>query len=194
MKSENHGASDRGGGSMPEFVTVGEVLRPQGRHGELKVRPLTTWPARFFDLGAVFVRGAEFCLLHCRLHGSFVYVKLRGIDTIDEAEKLRGAFLQIPSTEVHPLPQDSYYHFQLVGCTVMDDREQVIGRVKEVREHPANDLLVVEQAVPSESQPSGRNSGGAAPELVIPLVKGVIQQVNLQEKTIIVRLQREERC
>ena len=104
------------------MITIGRVVKPQGRKGEVLVQPLSDRPDRFPTLRRVFVPGARgggargrrstACWPH---KGRFV-LKLEGVDSIDEAERLpRASSSASPRTSSTPCPPGSYYHYQLHG-------------------------------------------------------------------------------
>ena len=92
------------------MITIGVVVKPQGRKGEVLVQPLSDRPDRFPSLRRVFVpgpggAGARASRVTDRWphKGRFV-LKLEGVDSIDEAERYRGIELRIGEDEVEALP------------------------------------------------------------------------------------------
>ena len=85
------------------------------------------------------------------------------------AEALAGATLGVRMQDIYPLPQDTYYLFQLVGSEVKGGSGSRIGVVEDVLNLPANDVLVVKTG---------------AGEVLIPVTKNVIRSVDTTNKTI----------
>ncbi len=166
---------------MPIFsdmVTIGVVVKPQGRHGEVAVDPTTDLPARFPGLARAFLPGsgaearpAE--VVSCRSHKGRWVVKLAGVDTIDEAESLRGQELRIPEEDLPALPAGSYYHHQLKGLRVEDEVGGVLGTVDDILEAGSAPVLVVK---------------GPAGETLIPLAEGFLREVDLAGGRLRVRM------
>jgi len=98
-------------------------------------------------------------------------LKLSGVDDRDAAEALRGRDLLVPAADAWPLPPDHFYHYQLVGMTVLDIGGNERGRLVRVYTGPANDFYAV--AVP-----------GRKTEVLLPAVKHVILRVDLAAGTI----------
>lgn len=166
-----------------EYITIGEILKPQGNKGEVKVRPLTDWPDRFTYIQDVFCRmpckDLRKCveIEGCRFYKNFVILKLKGINTIEKAERLRGFFLEIEKKELLPLPAGHYYLFQIIGLTVYTEEGRYLGEVDEIFKSPANDVYLVKKKSCLETE-----------ELLIPAIKQVVRDINLKEGIMTVRL------
>ena len=89
---------------MEDTLVVGEVLRPQGLRGEVKVKPLTDDPDRFFDLRRVFLRGEEKRCRCLRVHEGYAYLQIDGIFSREAAEGIRGEMLRIRREDAVKLP------------------------------------------------------------------------------------------
>jgi 16S rRNA processing protein RimM len=164
-------------GSYADMVTIGVVVKPQGRKGEVLVEPLSDRPGRFQTLRRVFVpvpgtTGARAVAVTGHWpHKGRVVLKLEGVDSIDDAERYRGIELRIGEDELEVLPAGSYYHYQLKGLKVEDPQGRPLG--------VAADVLV---------------TGGEAPvlvvrgpqgEVLIPMAEAFIRQVDLEGKRIV---------
>jgi 16S rRNA processing protein RimM len=155
------------------LVAVGRVAKTHGRNGEVAVDPLTDFPDRFFDLSRVFVKRAGdespvACQIEtARMHKGRPLVKLSGVSSIDDAEALRGREFLIPESELLPLPEDSFYHFQLEGLLVVDRTAGAVGVAERVLETGGTDVLVV------------RSADGE--ETLVPLCRDIVKNVD-QEK------------
>jgi 16S rRNA processing protein RimM len=134
--------------AFAELVLVGRVVKPQGRHGEVVVEPFTDRADRFPTLARAFVpapggESREVRVERCWPHKGRFVLKLRGIDSIDDAETMRGAELRIAESELLALPEGSYYYHQLVGLQVDDERGTAIGVVESVMETGAETRVLV---------------------------------------------------
>lgn len=134
-----------------EFVTIARVVKPQGRRGEVIAEPQTNVREQFASSTRMHALDAsgQRRLLEVEahwFHKQRVVLKFRGVDSINQAEELRGYELQVPRAEVRPLEDGSYYVGHLVGCSLFDRGAQV-GEVTGVQfgagEAP---LLVVRSA------------------------------------------------
>jgi 16S rRNA processing protein RimM len=160
-----------------ELILIGVVRRPHGIRGQLKIWPLTDFPWRFKNLKSVFLipkEGKPFTkrIEGVKFQGNFVLVKLEGIDDRTAAESLVGLELAVPRENCVELPEDTYYHFDLIGLDVVLSHGEKIGKVVDVLDFPAQDVLVVQLH-------SGR-------EVMIPLVKAIVREISLAEKRILI--------
>ncbi|MBF6589236.1 MAG: 16S rRNA processing protein RimM [Ktedonobacterales bacterium] len=155
------------------WAAIGEVVGTFGIRGELKVNPLTDFPDRFLRTRTLYMSEPRMDdtrtphdIAHARTHKGQVILRLAGIETVDQAERLRGAWLWIPTSEITPLPPDQFYLHDVVGLRVEDMAGQCLGEVKDVLTGVGNDLLVVRAAT------DGR-------EVLLPAVKAFIKTVDL---------------
>jgi 16S rRNA processing protein RimM len=135
----------------PASITIGRVLRPQGRKGEVLTLPLSDRPERFPSLEKVHVETAdgglqELVVSDCWPHKGRFVLKFEGVDSIEAADKLRGRELLLAEDELEQLPPGSYYHHQLRGLRVQDEAGRVLGRVQDVLETGAVPVLQIADA------------------------------------------------
>jgi 16S rRNA processing protein RimM len=81
-----------------------------------------------------------------RRQGKVLVLRLEGCEDRDQAEALRGGLLEVASSEVPPAPEGAWYHYQLVGCRVVDETAGELGRVVEVIEDGGGVLLEIQVA------------------------------------------------
>jgi 16S rRNA processing protein RimM len=161
-------------------AVIGVVLSPHGVGGMVKVFPYTDYPERIKDLAKVMLRSesgqSEMPIEQASLYGRFWLIKFKDIDNRDQAAALRAGLLLIPLEQRVKLPEDSYYHDQLIGLQVVDLDQKIIGRVVELITTGGHDLLVVEEA------------GKMAKRFLIPVVKKFIRQVDCTSGKVVVDL------
>jgi 16S rRNA processing protein RimM len=156
----------------PGYVAVGRVLGAWGVRGDLKIQPLA--PQSALGTGhSLFIVGREHIIERSDHSGRFVRLKIAGIDTREEAQLLRGAYLQAREKDLEPLPEGEYYRFQLVGLTVRGLDGTELGRVVDVLSTPENDVYVVK---------------GSHGEVLIPAVDDVVRGIDLSKGVISVEI------
>jgi 16S rRNA processing protein RimM len=154
-------------------IRVALVRRPHGLAGELLVESLTDRPARF-RRGTVLHAGArQLTVRAARPMPGGLALKLDGVDDREAAAALRGAYLEVEPDAVEPLAPGRYYHWQLVGLRALDAAGHDLGEVVDVQEYPANDIVIVR---------------GPAGEVLVPALKSVVVEVNLDEGRMVVDL------
>ena len=157
--------------AFSDLITIGRVVKAQGRKGEVVIEPFSDRPGRFSELRRVFLPGEGDAAFEWQVEGHWPHkhrevLKLAGVDSIDDAERLRGMDVRIPEEDLDVLPADSYYHYQLRGLRVEDESGADLGRVAEILKTGAGaDVLVV------------RGPGG---ESLLPLVSSFIKEVDLR--------------
>lgn len=158
------------GPRFEDLVAIGAIVRPQGRKGEVLVEPLSDRPDRFPTLRRAWLPGPqgeprEARVESCWPHKGRFVLKLEGVDSIDDAERLRGQELRIGEDALAALPPGSYYHHQLRGLLVQDPQGRELGRVDDLMEMGEGaPVLVV------------RGRGG---ETLIPLAEEFVRRVDL---------------
>ena len=131
-------------------IAIGKIVKPVGLRGEVKVLPWTDFPDRFAKLRRVFVRKegeseSELEIVRTRGHGGAVLIQFAGIATPEAADRLRDGELLIPKQEAMPLPEGTYYTFELIGMEVVTEDGEHVGRLSDVWRMPAHDVYVVER-------------------------------------------------
>lgn len=164
------------------FITIGKIVNTQGHRGEVRVIPLTDYPERFSETRKVFLKRsgrdnelAVYQIEKSYAHKKFIILKFLGVNDMNAGEELKGSLLLIPKEELMPLPEDTFYIFDIVGMEVYTTSGRELGQVKDVLQTAANDVYIVE------------GSSGGRP-LLIPALKKVVHNINLKEKKMIVEL------
>jgi 16S rRNA processing protein RimM len=139
-------------------VKVGQVVGVFGIRGAVKVKTLTDFPDRFAPGAELFVDGAVRKVEWSRDQATGLVVKFVGTDSRNEAEPLRGRYLEIPDETLRPLPEDRWYHHQLVGLAVATEAGRDLGTLTEVMERPANDVWVTKREAEEHLIPATREA------------------------------------
>ena len=135
----------------PKYLLLGEILRPHGVRGEVRLRILTDHPERIAELEQVFLgddADADEVTIHhvqqMRMQNEYGLLKLKGIDDRDEADTLRGLFVMVDLENAIPLEEGEFYLYQLIGLKVNTHDGQELGTITDVLETGANDVYVVD--------------------------------------------------
>jgi 16S rRNA processing protein RimM len=141
------------GNSEPEarWVTVAVLGKPRGNRGEITAEALSSKAERYQSLKEVHLfpespPGSEWLTVESVwIHGQALIFKFAGIDSISEAERLRGAEVRVPWSERAPLEPGEYFQSDLLGCEVVDNRSGAsLGLVKGWDDAGGSGLLVLE--------------------------------------------------
>ena len=154
-------------------LRVGRVVKAHGVKGAVQVEALTDFPSDRFSPGSrVLAAGALLTVTALDRKGDHLLVRFEGIDTREAAARLGGAYLTVPLDQAKRLPSGRYYHYQLVGLSVVDQRsDRVLGTVAEILEYEANDVLRVTAGLK---------------ELLVPMVHSIVRSIDPSQGRIVV--------
>lgn len=133
---------------LAPYLLIGEILRPQGIRGEVKVRHYTDDPRRFQELAQVFVPQGKgyvpLVLTGCRVQKDDVFLALEGVTDRDGAEKLRGVKLYVDRANARELGEDQVFIADILGATAYDTKGNVLGTLREVLTPGGADVFVLD--------------------------------------------------
>lgn len=135
---------------QPAFFVVGEVLRPHGVRGEVRMRVLTDNREQLPDLEYVYLadsaaasRKRQIAVNAVRFNKAYALLSFAGVNSRDAAEALRGKLVMIDVKQAPPLEEGQYFLYQLLGLRVLAEGRE-LGAIKEVLQTGANDVYLVE--------------------------------------------------
>jgi 16S rRNA processing protein RimM len=160
----------------PEFLAVGHIVRPHGVRGGLKVSATSDLIFKLQPAAVVYLGPDKISAIvkTLRLHRKEFLLFIEGVTTREAAEKWREAGIFICYAELDPLPDGEFFHWQIVGLKVVTTTGEELGRIEEIIQTGANDVYVV------------RDRSGK--EIMLPAIESVIQEVDLENKRIVVHL------
>lgn len=133
---------------LDEYLLVGEVVRPQGVKGEVKVKPYTDDLGRFNRLKTIYIKDEQDYVqkaMRCvRVHDGMVYLRIDNAATMEEAEKQRGAMLYVDRKHAVSLGDEENFICDLIGCVARDGQGKEIGVLKDVLTNTPTDVYVFE--------------------------------------------------
>ena len=116
----------------------------------------------------------EFEIEDVKYQKNQVLLKLKGIDSIEEAEKYKNDYLKIDRKDAKKLPKDTYFIADLIGLDVYTDSNEYLGKVDDIFPTGSNDVYVV------------KNDKGK--QILLPGISDVIKQIDIENGKIIVTL------
>jgi 16S rRNA processing protein RimM len=171
-----------------EWITLAVVIKTQGRCGEVAVELHTDVPGRFrqeMRLWALAKDGQrrEVTVEDLWPHKNFLVLKFQGVETINDAEPLVGAELQLPRSERAKLEPGWTYLSDLVGCTVFDGPREV-GEIEDVQFGAGEAPLLV---VRDKDTDTGKDKGSKLP-YEIPFADAYIETLDMERKQVRMKL------
>ena len=163
---------------MQEFLEIGQIVNTFGIKGMVKIKPFTDDINRFDDLEKIYIEKnktkKEYKIEEVKYHKGMVLMKLKGVNTPEEAELLRNYYLKVKREDEPELEEGTYYIVDLIGLDVYSDEDELLGKVDYIYNTGSSDIYVV------------KNDEGK--EILLPAIKDVLKQVDLENKKIIVHI------
>jgi len=150
------------------LVAIAHITRARGIKGEVAALPLSDNPER---VRRVFINRTEYEVESAWRHGDQIIFKLRGIDSIDAAEQLAGADLEIPMEERATLAEGEYFQTDLVGCAVVTRDGRNVGVITGWQEYGGPPLLEVD-------------ANGS--EVLIPFAKSICIEIDVAARRVVI--------
>lgn len=159
---------------MENLVAIAKIARPRGLRGEVVADILTDFPGRFDELTdviAVLPSGErenlkidEYAIRNGRLN-----FKFRGVETVEDAELLRGAEICVAESDAVKLEPGEYFDWEIEGCEVATLAGERLGRVSEVMRTGGTEILVI---------------SGLSKEYLVPFAESICVEVDIANKRI----------
>ena len=150
------------------YIEAGEIVTTHGVRGEVKVLSWLDSPEMLCEFDRCRIGGREYAMDAVRVQKTCNLVKLRGIDTMEDAQKLRGKTMELYREDIS---DELIFAAELVDVEVFADGA-CIGKIKEVLDYPGNSVYVVQ----------------GEREYLIPAVKEFILSTDLEKNQMQVKL------
>ncbi len=159
---------------MSELICVGAIGGAFGVRGEVRLKSFTAEAAAIADYAPLSTEDGsrEFDVVVTRSIKNGLAARLSGVVTKEEADALKGTQLFAPRDRLPELPEDEFYHTDLIGLEVRDTGGTVLGKVKSVQNNGADDLLEVHGPVLKNT-------------VLLPFTKAVVPTVDLAAGRIV---------
>ena len=151
-------------------LEIGEVLKPQGIRGELKVKTFTDFPEDVKEFGTVYIDDKPYKILSFRVGpDGAAYIGLRGSPDRNAAELMRGKKLEGEREDAPPLEEGRYYIVDIIGLSCETEDGEFLGTVKDIK-NLSSDVYTIEK--------NGK-------QILFPVVKNVIKTIDLENGKVI---------
>ena len=161
-----------------KYFEIGQIVNTFGIKGMVKVNPFTDDISQFEKMKSILIdkKGTfiEMQIEEVKYSKNQVLLKLKGIETIEEAEKYRNCYLKLPREKARKLPEGTYFIADLIGLDVYTEEGDLLGKVDDIYNSGASDIYVI------------KNELGK--QILLPATKEVIKQIDLEREKIIVHL------
>jgi 16S rRNA processing protein RimM len=132
---------------MARRLAAAQIVKPQGIKGEVKLKPLGDDAYDLTDIDEVYL--SESSQNPIRVTKVWIYKKsafmaLEGVTDRNQAETLRGKILYVEMPQEYELDEGQFYVADLIGCDIADESGKKLGTLKDILQHGAADVYVVE--------------------------------------------------
>lgn len=158
---------------VKKYLEIGKIVGTHGIRGELRVE-FWSDSAEFYSKfkKLYFNKGKEKITVKSRPHKKIALTKIEGIDTINEADLLRGKILYVDRDEIE-LEENVYFIQDLIGLTIIDmNTKEVYGKIKDVIETGSNDVYIIKNEEEKE--------------YLIPVIEEVVKKIDMENKEILI--------
>lgn len=163
---------------MEEYFEIGQIVNTSGLKGVMKIKPFTDDITRFEKLKTIYISIKdslrEFEIEKVRYSKNMVLLKLKNIDTIEQAEKYRNLYVKIPRDKNEKLEENTYFIVDILGCKVCEENGQELGKVIDIFPTGSNDVYVVKDEL--------------GKQILLPAISDVIKNIDIEKKIITVHL------
>lgn len=155
-----------------EYLEAGKIVNTHGIRGEVKIMPYTDVPELLCEFDRLFLDRKEIFIERARVAKNMVIAKLEGVDTPEQAEKLRNKILYMHRDDLE-LDEDTYFIQDLIGIEVKDaDTGFAYGKITDVMQTGANDVYVIE---------------GNGREYLVPAIADVVISTDIDGNSMTIR-------
>jgi 16S rRNA processing protein RimM len=160
-----------------DLICIGAIAGAFGVQGEVRLKSFCSEPTDIVAYGPLTTEDGSrtFHIDLTRPVAGGLGARISGVTSREEAEALRGTSLFVQRARLPKLPDDEFYHADLIGLTVYDTGGQILGRVSALHNHGAGDII--------EISPTGHKSA-----LLLPFTKTIVPNVDLTGGRLIVDL------
>ena len=135
-----------------QFIKAGEIVTTHGVRGEVKVMPWIDSPEDLCEFERCRIDGKEYMMEQVRVQKTCNLVKLRGIDTMEAAQAMRGKVIELYREDID---DEVIFGDELIGVEVFAEGEK-LGKIVDVLDYPSHAVYVVkgqhEYMIPAVNQ------------------------------------------
>ena len=159
-----------------KLIAYGKILKPHGLKGEVKVLPYSGETENFKFFRSIYIpleknKPQEYVILGKKFQKNQIIVKMQNVDSIEDAELLRGKEIFIDKAELPSTEEDEYYWFELIGLKVYSQDNGLVGKVDSIIDSTAQPILVIKN-----------NSK----EYMVPLIDNFVKKIDLDNSKIVI--------
>jgi len=162
--------------SPEDLLLVGKVTRPHGLDGRLRILSFAQSEETFLKSRTVFLGAGSgeprsYRVSSIRPHKNIFLLKLKALDSLEEAEKYRGASIFIKKESLVPKDEDEYYWYELIALGVYLSTGKYLGTIRQIIPTGSHDIYVVRKG---------------DREILVPAIHDIVKEIDLVQKKMII--------
>ena len=162
---------------MDNLLEIGQIVNTYGIKGFIKVVPFLDYKEQFKDFHKIYIdlnkKNEEFFIEQVKFSKDLVLLKLKGIETIEQAEMFRNQYIKIERKDIK-LEEGAHFIVDLLGLEVYTEEGTLLGNIKEILQPGCNDVYIIKN---SENK-----------EILIPVIPEVVKKIDIENHKVIVHL------
>ena len=157
----------------PDHICVGAIAGSFGVQGEVRLKSFCSDPEAIAAYGPLFSEDGKtsYKIKLTRPVAGGLGARIAGVETKEQADALRGVSLYVDKKKLPHLPDDEFYHADLIGLAAFDTGGQPVGTVRAIYNHGAGDILEID-----------RPGGGT---ILLPFTLAAVPVVDLPGRRIV---------
>ncbi|WP_110112855.1 ribosome maturation factor RimM [Bacillus sp. CGMCC 1.16541] len=166
---------------MEKWFNVGKIVNTHGIKGEVRVVSRTDFTDERYKVGNTLYifkensdEGIEVKVASHRQHKSFDLLTFEGYNNVNDVEPFKNHLLKVREDQLGELNEGEFYFHEIIGCQVVTEDGEEIGKVKEILTPGANDVWVIQR--------KGKK------EALIPYINEIVQSVDIPNQVIKIRV------
>lgn len=163
---------------MQEYFELGQIVNTFGVKGMVKVKPFTDNVDQFEELGSILVERnksmTEMQIEEIKYHKDMVLMKLKGVDDMNAAERLKGGTIKIHRSKARKLEEGEYFIADIIGSDVYTDTDEYLGKVDDIYNTGSSDIYVVKDEL--------------GKQILLPAIKDVLLDIDIEKQRVTVHL------
>ena len=152
-------------------LEIAKVLKPQGIKGEIKVECFTSNLDFLMSLKSFTIDNTTYNITNIRIMGKYGYIKTQEINSMNEAELLRGKILVVPRPEEEDNNNFEFYIEDLENCRIEDENGTLLGFIDSIEKYGSADIINLKLAGGTRS---------------FPFLKSLFKEIDVKSKKVIV--------
>ncbi|MCG7312175.1 ribosome maturation factor RimM [Priestia flexa] len=164
---------------MNNWFKVGKIVNTHGIKGEVRIISTTDFADERYEVGNKLylfqekqTEPVEVVVATHRKHKNFDLVSFEGYPNVNDVEKFKNSMVKVSEDQLSDLEDGEFYFHEIIGCIVKTEEGQELGKIKEILVPGANDVWVVK--------------GKDGKEILIPYIDAVVQEIDVENKEIII--------